>query len=199
MSYEIVNVEQGSLPWFYERAGLVTASKLADVLSTGQRQRTFMMKMLAERITGKPSDNWTNEHTRRGHEDEPKARDWYCVEYGVDVEQVGFVKNTDSQVGYSPDGFVGSNGTIETKSKLEHLHLDILLRDKIPAAHVAQVQGGLWISEREWCDFICWCYGMPAFVKRAYRDEKKIKEIAEATQIFNEKLAEYENKIRGMQ
>lgn len=204
MAIEFLNVEQNTIAWHQARLGLVTASCFADVISknkngsASQRRKTYMMKLLAERITERIQDNFTTEHTKRGHEDEPKARDAYKFEMGFDVVEVGFVKNAELMTGYSPDGLVGEDGAIEIKSKLPHLHLDVLLKDKVPAEHIAQIQGGLWVSGREWCDFISYSYGLPLFIKRVNRDEKKIKEIADATEIFNAELSVLEQKIRAM-
>jgi predicted phage-related endonuclease len=159
-----------------------------------------MLKILAERITGELPQNWSNEHTERGHEDEPKARSAYEFVTGNKVQEVGFIIDDVLRAGYSPDGLVGDKGTIEIKSKLPHLHLDCLLKDKMPAEHVAQVQGGLLVSGREWCDFISYSRGrnLPLFIKRIERDEAMIAKIKEAIIAFHADLGVYETAIKEM-
>ena len=92
------------------------------------------------------------------------------------------------EVGYSPDSLVGDNGLLEIKTKLPKFQIEVLLSGEIPAEHVAQCQGGLWASEREWIDFVSYWPGMPLFVKRAYRDETMIRTIAKRVEAFYEEL-----------
>ncbi len=141
-----------------------------------------------ERITGEPSDTFQgNAHTRRGHELEPVARELYHEAVGLpQLEQIGIILNHG--VGYSPDCLVASNGLVEIKTKLPKYQLELLLADELPQEHVAQCQGGLWVSEREWINFVSYWPGMPLFVKRAYRDEVLIRTIAERVEAFHEEL-----------
>ena len=74
-----------------------------------------MYKLLAERLTGELQPHFVNEHTERGHEDEPKARAAYAFENDIVVEEVGFITNSNLNAGYSPDGIVGNDGLIEIK------------------------------------------------------------------------------------
>ena len=62
----------------------------------------------------------------------------------------------------------------------------MILAGEIPKEHVAQCQGGLWVSEREWIDFISYWPGMKLFIKRAYRDEEYIRKLAERVSTFHE-------------
>jgi hypothetical protein len=54
------------------------------------------------------------------------------------------------------------------------LQVELLLAGEIPEDHKAQCQGGLWVCEREWLDFISYWPGLRPFVKRVYRDERYI-------------------------
>lgn len=185
-------IEQGTPEWLTVRAGLPTASMYATVMASGngggasKSRRTYMLKLAGERLTDEPMDNYSNRHMERGHEHEPLARDAYTFLMGVEPEQVGFIRSGDT--GASPDSLVGTNGLLEIKSKLAHLHLEVLLSDEVPTEHTAQVQGQLWVAEREWCDFVSYCPRLELFRKRVYRDEKKITEIAKAVDQFNAEL-----------
>jgi len=99
---------------------------------------------------------------------------------------VGIILNHG--VGYSPDSLVGTNGLLEIKTKLPKFQIEVLLSGEIPAEHVAQCQGGLWVSEREWIDFVSYWPGMPLFIKRAYRDDIMIRTIAERVEAFHEEM-----------
>lgn len=185
-------LEQGTPEWLEARCGIITASEMKSVMAkgSGATRNTYMYKLIGERITGEPTASYSNAHMERGHEHEPIACGLYQDESGSEVEHVGFIKNHG--VGYSPDGLVGDDGCIEIKSKLAHIQAEVLDKDKVPAEHVKQIQCGLWVSERDWLDFISYCPGMPLFVKRVERDEKLIDEMKEATALF---YAELEQKL----
>jgi hypothetical protein len=155
-----------------------------------------MLQLLAERLSGQVAPHWTNEHTARGHEDEPKARDAYQFESGAEVNQVGFIIDDEIGAGFSPDGLVGSDGIIEIKSKLGHLHLDVMLNDCVPREHMMQCQGGLLVTGRKWCDFISYSDGLPLFIKRTMRDEEMISEMREAIRNFRSDMNLLESQLR---
>ena len=66
-----------------------------------------------------------------------------------------------------------------------------------PADHKAQVQGQLWISGRDWCDIAVFWPGLPLFVKRAYRDEGYIADLAQAVTAFNAEVDMIVDRVRA--
>lgn len=194
-------LEQGTDAWHESRMGIVTMSRVATLLVNGKGAggwgagaMTYMCELIAERMTGEPAEGWAgNAHTERGHELEPIARELYQERTGNNVEEVGIILNHGA--GYSPDGLVGSDGLLEIKTKKPNLQVEVLLAGEIPKEHLAQVQGGLWVSEREWLDFVSYWPGMPLFVKRAYRDEKMIARIAERVEAFYAELERRMNQV----
>lgn len=201
---EIFDVEQGTTEWLQCRAGIPTASMFKDATAKGEgkTRRTYMMKLIGERITGELSDSFGNAHTDRGTAMEPDARNAYSFLKDADPVQVGFIRNSEAvrfgPVGYSPDSLIDNNGCLEIKTKLPHLQCELLLSDRIPPEHMKQVQGGIWVAEREWCDFVSYWPGLPVFIKRAYRDEKAIKDLREGIESFYEEMLELEQKIRTL-
>lgn len=191
---QILNLEQGTPEWLEARLGIVTMSKVGSLLVNGKSTSglgkdayTYMNQLLGERITGELDDSFQgNRHTERGHALEPLAKELYTGLTGNAVEEVGIILNRGA--GYSPDGLVGSDGLIEIKTKLPKYQVEVLLANEIPKEHIAQCQGGLWVSEREWLDFVSYWPGMPLFVKRAYRDEKMISTIAKRVEAFYEEM-----------
>lgn len=188
----ITNIEQGSADWLALRLGIVTASELDCLLVNGKGEAgfgaaafTYMDQLIGERITGEAADPFQgNRHTERGHELEGVARGLYEARTDATTEQVGIILNHG--IGYSPDALVGSSGLTEIKTKLPKLQVGVILAGEVPKEHVAQCQGGLWASEREWIDFISYWPGMPLFIKRAHRDEALIDKIAERVRTFYE-------------
>lgn len=199
---EIFNCEQGSAEWFTARAGIPTASMFGTVLAQGKTagaprltRRTYLMKLAGEIITGQPAVNFSNVHTERGHEQEPIARDLYAFQTGNQVERVGFIK--DGRRGGSPDGLIADDGGAEIKTRLAHLQAELLCGGEVPAAHIPQLQGLMWVSRRQWWDFVSYCPKMPLFVQRVIRDEAYIQRLATEVDKFNAELDEAVTQIRA--
>lgn len=199
MKREIFNFEQCSPEWFDIRKGCITASEFKTVLAKGKggkeskQRRTYMLKLAGEILTGQPAESYTNPYMERGKEIEQEARSLYEFITGNTVEQVGFIKWGD--VGYSPDGLV-DDGLIEIKTKTAHLQLDLLLSNKVPSEHIAQLQGGMWVSDKKWIDFMSYWPGLPPFIKRVERDEIYISRLKEQVEEFSKELSNICEKIR---
>lgn len=197
MDHKIIYCEQRSPEWFAARLGRITASHFSDVLSSGSTRKTYMMKLLAERMTGEPLENYSNKWMQEGTEAEPRAREYYEGLNGVKVEQVGFVQLGDD-MGASPDGLVGEKGILEIKCPLPNTHLGYILSNKLPSEYKAQAQGGLWVAEREWVDFVSFdsrVKSRPYWCIRVERDEKYIVELAKAVRKFADELNTLTEKV----
>lgn len=174
------DLEQGSDEWLEARRGIVTASTIGRLitptlkLASNDTARTALRSLAAERITGHVENVYVSYDMQRGTDDEPYARDAYAEWAGVAVEEVGFMVREDTERGYklgfSPDGLVGDDGLIEIKSRRQTRQLETFLTDKVPAENMAQIQAGLWVSDRVWCDYISYRDGMHLYVKRVHRD-----------------------------
>lgn len=199
---EIINCEQGTEEWFKARAGIPTASKFATVQASGRgksdskTRRKYMLNLLGERLTGRIVEGYSNSHMDRGNEMEEAARMAYSFESGNSPELVGFVRN--GRTGASPDALIDSDGLLEIKTKLPDIQLELLFSGEVPTEHTAQIQGQLWVCEREWCDFVSYWPGIKPFIKRVYRDEQYIRELAKAVGIFNVELDELEERYLAM-
>lgn len=197
----IKGVEQGTPEWHAYRCGIITMSEVAPLLIDGRGEGgfgagaiTYMHELIAENFTGESGGTFTgNKHTQRGHEDEKLVKQFYQEKHGYECEDVTIILNHG--VGYSPDWVVGANGLFEAKSKLAKFQVGILLSGEVPAEHVAQLQGGLWVAEKEWIDFLCFSSGMRTFEKRVYRDEKMIRKMSERCKVFYEIMKEKTKEI----
>lgn len=192
---EIFDFEQGSEDWHRCRLGIPTASEFKSILAKGEGKvrRTYMMKLLGERFTGEPADNYTNAHMERGHAIEDEARKLYAFVRDADLTPVGFIRN--GNIGCSPDSLIGDAGMLEIKTKLPHLQLEALFADKLPPEHQAQVQGQLLVAEREWCDFASYWPRLPLFVKRVHRDDAYIATLRAEIDRFLEELEDLTAKL----
>lgn len=200
----ITDIEQGTPEWLAMRLGIVTCSELDALLVAGKGEAgfgvaafTYMDQLIGERITGEAAElPFQTKATIRGHELEGVARGLYEAREEVTTQAVGIILNHG--IGYSPDALVGSDGLTEIKTKLPKFQVGVILAGEVPKDHVAQCQGGLWVAEREWIDFISYWPGMPMFVKRAYRDEVMIRKIAERVKTFHELLEERMHRVLGI-
>lgn len=194
---EVFEIEQGEDAWFQARLGLPTASKFATVMAKGEgkTRSEYMRKLAGEILTGEPAETFTNVHMERGKTMEDEARETYAFVEIADIRRVGFIRN--GKKGASPDSLVGNNGGLEIKTALPHIQIDRLERNRLPPEHKAQVQGNLWLSEREWWDFCSYWPRLPMLQVRVYRDEAFIKEMALEIDRFNEELDQLVSRIRN--
>lgn len=199
---EIIDCEQNSPEWFAARLGIPTASCFSTVLASGKgggpslTRAKYMRELVGERITGEPNEGYTNPNMERGKAMEAEARDLYAFLHDEPLQRVGFIRNGDK--GCSPDSLAGAKGGVEIKTALPHILIDVLQKDQAPTEHIAQVQGTLWVAEREWWDLVVYWPKMPMFKKRIFRDEAYIASLKSAVRLFNEELAELEAQIRKL-
>jgi len=203
-------LEQGTDEWLAARCGIVTASVVGQFITpktvkpaANDYSRALTMSLAAERITGHVEPIHPNADMERGTLDEPFARDLYSEHYAPAVE-VGFMVRDDLgfRLGYSPDGLVADDGLIEIKSRKQKKHLATILADEVPLENMAQIQCGLLVSGRDWCDYVSYCGGMPLYVKRVYPDIRWHLAIKEAVEAFEETaatmVAAYQDATAGM-
>lgn len=181
----IKDIEQGSQEWLRMRLGVATASNFDKIItSTGVESKTlkdYAFELASDSLLTEPEVGFQSEAMIRGNELEDEARNYYSFVTDNKVEEVTFIKKDN--IGYSPDGLIGDNGLIEIKCPLKKNHLKYLIDNKLPTKYKAQVQGGLYISEREYCDFISYHPlfkdEKKMFVVRVKRDEEYIKKLSD--------------------
>lgn len=185
---EIIECEQGSPEWHAARCGIVTASRLKDVMAEGdgKMRSKYMRELASERMRGWVEDGYSNAHMERGHEQEDEARRSFAFEHAITPIRVGFIKN--GRVGCSPDSLIGDDGGLEIKTALGHIQIERLKSGKLPSEHKAQVQGSLWITGRKWWSFVSYSPDLPLMHDRVERDEAYIARIAAAVDAFNTEL-----------
>jgi hypothetical protein len=175
----IIECEQGSPEWIQARLGVPSASSYAKLITTTGRASAqadaYINQLVAERLTGEPTFFQVTDPMQRGMDLEPQARTAYEMETGNLVIQVGFLMHDTLQAGASPDGLVGENGGLEIKCPSGHTHVEYLRDNVLPTKYFQQVQGCLWISERDWWDFMSYHPKMEPLIVRVFRDEEFIK------------------------
>ncbi|PBV12699.1 YqaJ viral recombinase family protein [Pseudomonas aeruginosa] len=173
------DVPQNSDVWEALRIGKATASSFGTFMANegkafGEPAKKYALQIALERATGvKASFSFSNDHTERGHEQEPVARMLYEDENFVEVSNGGFF---DWELyGDSPDGLVMEDGVVEIKSVTAAVHYATLRRDSFDPAYRWQLIGHLDCTGRDWVDFISYCSEFPTasqlIVHRLHRSE----------------------------
>lgn len=200
-------IEQGSAQWHQLRLGKITASRIADVIAqikSGEAasRADYRIELVCERLTGKPTEGFTNSHMERGIELEPFARAWYEVETAQFVKQVPFIDHpTIKNSGASPDGIVGE-GLIEIKCPMVKTHIKYLLEDRVPAKYMPQMAWQMACTHSKWVDFVSYCPELPAdmqiFIKRYERDNNYIAELEEKVIQFDKEVEQVISTLKGL-
>lgn len=197
---------QQSDEWFQQRLGKATASRFSDVLamlrSGGEaaNRKNYRAQLVIERLTGEVQETYQNGAMQWGSQTEPLAKLAYQLATNVSVEEVGFIKHEELEAGASPDGFIGDNGLVEIKCPNTATFIDYLKAGIVPKEYIPQIQGQLWITGREWCEFVAYDPRMPEgiqlFIKRMERNEDYIKVLEQKVREF---LAEVDAEVEFLQ
>lgn len=194
------DVPQNTEAWEALRVGKATASNFATFMANygkdfGEPAKRYALQIALERITGqKVGGGFSNEHTERGHEQEPIARMLYEQENFVTVTNGGFFDC--GQYGDSPDGLVLEDGVLEIKSVIAPTHYATLRRGRFDPTYRWQLVGHLDCTGRQWVDFASYCADFPEskqlFISRLHRDECKaeLEQLAERRAQFLSLVAE---------
>ena len=159
-------MEQRSQEWYAARLGKVTASKVADVVSrtrTGYAasRANYMAQLVCERLTGKPTEGFSNAAMEWGVEQEAAARDAYSARVGELVTEVGFIDHPAIKMaGASPDGIVGA-GIVEIKCPSTATHIEDLFVREPPQKYFYQMQWQMACTGADWCDWVSYDPRMP--------------------------------------
>lgn len=196
----IESIEQGSQEWHELRLGKITASRMADVLSKGRGSspsktaESYMMELLAEKLTGETKPFFENDAMRWGTETEPQARAMYELKSSYDVREVAFIEHNEF-IGVSPDGLVGDKGMLEIKCPTTITQIKRALTDDYSKDYYTQIQCQLWVAERDWCDFVSFDPRLDVdssyLLQRVYKDDNFIKDMKEKSYAFIERMNEF--------
>ena len=188
---------QGSDEWIAARCGLITASTISTLvtptlkIASNDKERAQFYEILAQRITGYVEPAYISDDMLRGLDDEILARELYSKKY-AEVTQTGFVTNDEFgfTIGFSPDGLVDDDGLIEVKSRRQKFQIQTILDWEVPSEYVMQIQTGLLVTRRKWCDYLSYSGGLPMACIRMFPDPKIQEAIVLAATRFEAKIAE---------
>lgn len=211
-----IEAQQGTPAWLQARCGKITASCFADAISVMTRASSqrkageptaaaerYAADLAIERISGQPHGEppkaWILD---RGHEMEARARMLYEARTGAFVTEAGICLDESLIFGYSTDGLVNDDGLIEIKAPIDSIKIIEMWARGDTSEYDHQIQGGLWLTGRKWCDFIMYvpdlaAAGKDLYVKRIMRDENFIDGMVAKLSKFDEMVQEYEAILRS--
>lgn len=199
----ILDIQQGTPEWFAARLGKATGSRFADVLAGGKglTRKAYATQLALEIITGQQAETFASEAMQTGTEREPIARSEYEALTGNFVQEVGFCLHDSLPCGVSPDGLIDDVGGVEIKCPKERTHAEYLTLDAEPAAYTAQIQGCMWVTGRQWWDFVSFNPAFPQnaqlIVRRIQRDDAYIERLANAIELFSAEVQDTVELIRN--
>lgn len=162
--------QRDSSLWFSERRKRLTASNFGRIYKL--LPKTDKMNVAKEILNSKFTGNI---YTQYGIENEPKAIEAFASMINKKIESCGlFINPVYPYLAASPDGLIGSNYIVEIKCPFvaRNMEPETAIREKkikfaivdennqmtLKKSHkyYSQIQGQLFITEKECCYFIVW-------------------------------------------
>lgn len=195
--------EQGTPEWLKSRLGCPSGSGFDKLITAAGKPSTqaesYINQLIAELMTGETTYVHTTEAMLRGTEQEPMAREFYQLASGNTVNETGFCLHDSAQCGVSPDGLIeGGEGGLEIKVPAPHTHIGYLREGKLPTKYKQQVMGCMWITDRQWWDFVSYHESMPALIVRVERDDDYIALLADEVLRAVDTIQSEVNRLRKM-
>ena len=197
---KIIECVQGDDIWTECRLGLPTASEFSRIVTPlgalSKSANKYAYRLIAETLLKRPMESLEGlEWIEWGKMNEADAVKMYEFQNEIETVKVGFITTDDGQIGCSPDRLVGNDGILEVKCPAPQTMVGYMING-MDKDYIPQVQGQLYVSEREWADW--WGYNpeFPPVKVRTFRDEDYIKILSESLKNFVDMKAEMLEKIR---
>ena len=202
----LIEVAQNTPEWLRARCGSLGASAVHEAIARtksgyGASRANLCARLVAERLTGMPADNYVNAAMQWGHDQEPNARARVAEVLGVEVRETGLYRHpTIFGTHASPDGLVGEQEMVEIKCPNTATHIETLLNRNIAHKYWLQMQWQMACAGRSVCHYASYDPRLPAdlqlYVQRVERDDNALRELEEQVAGF---LVEVEDKVRRLQ
>lgn len=193
--------EQGGTEWHALRWGIPTASNFDRILTASgkpsKQADEYRRYLLAERYFGHPLEQVRTSWMQRGNDLEGEACAFYEFTREVAVGHCGIITDDEGRYGASPDGLVGDDGLVEFKCPSPEQHIRYMLWSDIAKEYRVQLQGQLWVAQRQWTDICSYHPAMESVIVRVERDEEFIGLLAAEMAKFVERLEEETEQLRA--
>lgn len=198
----ILRCTQGGEEWAEAKRGIASASNANRVITPSKGEfskqaEDYGCELIAESML--PPHFWLGDDvcTRdmmRGNNTEGEARDYFELERGVEIEQVGCVFTDDNRFCCSPDGLIGDGEGLELKCPKHKTQIRYLIDGVLPVEYAPQVHWSMIVTQRPVWNFMSYAVGLPPLIIRVERSDYTVK-VAEAMEKFWQLLTEMRAKI----
>lgn len=179
------NFPQLSPEWFEFRRGRVTASSMSRIITpkTGKYAagaEGYLCELMGELATTESMvpDDYESRHMRAGTKMEPEARDYFCLQTGFELHQVGCCLSDCGRWSCSPDALIGTASGLECKAPMPKTQVAYLLNGKLPDDYKAQVHGCMIVTGRSEWWFLSYCRGLDPLLIKVVEDDYTAKLLA---------------------
>lgn len=182
---------QGEDEWFRLRVGIPTASEFSNIMTPKTRKMAasavpYAYLKIAEIMTGEPQGLLQPTYwMERGKILEAEAVHLYEMTYDVTLQRGGFITDDNGWFGASPD-FISPDSTGEIKCLAPKNHVQYLINPRVDPEHMPQVQGQMWLAEKEFSDYWIYHPEMSPIRVRTPRDEPYINDLQSCLNQFRE-------------
>lgn len=159
---KIIDCIQRSDEWYKARLGMITASKVKTVMSSGVGRRDYMYELACEILTGTYQNGYISSAMQHGIDTEATARTEYEMLTGNFVNEPGFViHDIMPYLGCSPDGLIiGSHG-LEIKCPKTATHIEFFETKKIKKEYLIQMHVGMMCCDVDLWHFVSYDNRLP--------------------------------------
>jgi predicted phage-related endonuclease len=180
-----------------DRPNGISPSQFAKIMTSGRGKNEIFGKTAESyaeevvcRIMGFPLENYVSEAMQFGIDCEPLAiKEYESVKFTeVDYTKDRVLHPKYEYISGEPDGLVGEDGILEIKCPNPTNHFKNLLNGEQISQYMYQIQGYLWLTDRQWCDF---CSFRPDYpekyrlsVNRVVRDQDMIDSLEQRCVLF---------------
>ncbi len=194
--------KQGTSDWLRERAGCLTASRMAAAMSfkkNGEEtedRRKLKIALVSERLTGLNTETYVTQPMRYGLEYEGEAKQRFEEISGEVTVECGFALHDDiPYFGASPDALIGDDAVLEVKVPTSATFVEWKAAGIVPPQHIPQMLAQLAVCRRS----VAWFFAFDPRVQ--YREhqhflrrfEPKPEEIAAVEEAAKAFLAEVDD------
>lgn len=195
MKFDYLGAPQKSPEWFKVRLGKVTSSRLGDWLAVSKAKAgagkplkarlDYEKELMFERQFGVTFQTFVSDAMQDGIDYEAFAAkqyadlhpEWSVDECGCWYNDV-FVASPDRIVLEKTDGKLEVVGLLEIKIVKDNTFTEVLTSG-VPDKHWKQIQGQLFASGAEWCDYVCLNFNTKKFAIIRVEPDKEFFEYLE--------------------
>ncbi len=184
-----IKVQQNTSDWHMLRMARPTASSFDKILTPNTvklsaQAEHYRWHLLAEYMVGHPILEEATKWMERGQELESEAIAAAEFALELDTEPGGFVTTDDERVGCSPDRLIGKDSLLEIKCPKDSNHVGYMLTRAVEYKYKVQLQGQLWVCERETVKIVSYHPEMRTVILTVNRDEEFIAKLSSAMNNF---------------